>query len=769
MKLRLAAVALIIATTVSCTASRPPAASPAPEGTAPRPAATPWTPTVAANTTPVSPTVTPAVPPAASAAPVTSTATALLPFALPHSAYPDSPRGTVVDTYHGVQVADPYRWLEDTDSAATTAWVAAQNRLTRSLLDSAPGRDAIRARLDRLWDYERFSVPNVRGKRLFFTRNSGLQPQSVWYVVDDDRSEPRVLLDPNTLSTDGTVAIAGTSFSDDGRLMAYAIAGAGSDWQDWHVRDVATGRDLPDILRWTKFTSPEWLPDASGFFYGRFDEPPAGAERTATNYFQKLCLHRLGTAQATDAIVYERTDHKDWQFSPTVSDDGRWLVITVSVGTDRRSMVFLRDLTDGAAKVVELLPDFDAEYRFLGNDGTLFYFRTDLAAPRGRVIAIDLRHPEHAAWRTVVPEAPEALVGVSLIGNTFIASYLKDAASEVKLIALDGTAGGRVTLPGLGSSRGFDGLRHARATYFSFTSFLNPATIYRLDLPDGAVSGFRAPKLAFEPTSFVTERVFVPSKDGTRVPMFLSHRKGLVHTSTTPVLLYAYGGFNISLTPSFSVANLAWMEMGGVAATACLRGGGEYGERWHAAGMLENKQNVFDDFIAAGEWLVANGWTSSARLAIEGGSNGGLLIGAVLNQRPDLFGAALPEVGVMDMLRFHTFTIGWAWVSEYGSSGDEKMFPVLRAYSPLHTIRPGVAYPPTLVTTADHDDRVVPGHSFKYAAALQAGQGGAAPILIRIQTRAGHGAGKPTGKQIDEATDRLAFLTRALNLPAPVF
>lgn len=700
---------------------------------------------------------------------MSATTTALAPFPLPRSNYPNSPRGAVVDTYHGVQVADPYRWLEDTDSAETAAWVAAQNRLTRSLLDAAPGRDAIRTRLERLWNYERFGVPTLRGGRLFFTRNSGLQPQSVWYVADDERAEPRVLLDPNTLSSDGTVAIAGTSFSDDGRLMAYAIAGAGSDWQDWHVRDVATGHDLPDLMRWTKFTTPEWLPDASGFFYGRFDEPPAGAERTATNYFQKLCLHRLGTAQAADTIIYQRLDHKDWQFSPTLSDDGRWLVITVSVGTDRRSMVFLRDLADGVAKVVELLPDFDAEYSFLGNDGAVFYFRTDLEAPRGRVIAIDLRHPERGAWRTVVPEAADALVDVSLIGNTLIASYLKDAASEVRLIGLDGAARVAVQLPGLGSSWGFGGLRRARTTYFSFTSFANPATIFRLDLPGGAVSVFRAPKLAFEPTSFVTERVFVSSKDGTRVPMFLSYRNGLVHTPATPVILYAYGGFNISETPSFSVSNLAWMEMGGVWATACLRGGGEYGESWHAAGMLEHKQNVFDDFIAAGEWLIANGWTSSAKLAIEGGSNGGLLVGAVLNQRPALFGAALPAVGVMDMLRFHTFTIGWAWVSEYGSSADPRMFPVLRAYSPLHTIRPGVAYPPTLITTADHDDRVVPGHSFKYAAALQAAQGGAAPILIRIQTRAGHGAGKPTGKQIDEATDRLAFLTLALNLPVPVF
>ena len=684
-------------------------------------------------------------------------------------AYPAARKGDAVDDYRGARVADPYRWMEELDSAETRAWVESEAALTESYLAAIPEREAIRKRLTELWDYERYTVPFVRGGRTFFTRNTGLQAQSVLYVADSPDAEPRALLDPNMLSTDGTVALSGTSVSDDGKRLAYSTSAAGSDWQEWRVRDVATGADAGDRLEWTKFARAAWTHDGAGFFYGRFDQPPAGAERKAANYFEKLCYHRLGTPQSADAIVYRRDDHKDWQFSPEVSDDGRYLVIRVATGTTRYNAVFVRDLTDPAAKVVELLPDFDASYTFVDNDGPVFYVRTNQGAPNGRLVAVDTRNPGRARWREIVPTGKDALVRVSLVHETFIANYLKDATTSVRLFAMDGKPLGDVKLPGLGAANGFGGTRRDSVTYYSFAGFATPGTIYRFDVATRTSTVFRDTKVKADLAGYETRQVFYTSNDGTRVPMFLSYRKGIRLDGTNPVLLYAYGGFDIPSTPSFSVANLVWMEMGGVYALANLRGGGEYGEAWHEAGMFERKQNVFDDFIAAGEWLVANGYTSKSRLTIFGGSNGGLLIGAVLNQRPDLFGAAIPAVGVMDMLRYQRFTIGWAWASEYGTSDDPKLFPALRAYSPLHNIKPGGCYPPTLVTTADHDDRVFPAHSFKYAATLQAAQGCANPVLIRIETRAGHGAGKPTAKQIGEAADRLAFLVKSLGMPAPKF
>ncbi len=684
-------------------------------------------------------------------------------------AYPAAARSDVTDDLQGVAVADPYRWMEDLDSAETQAWVASERQLTESSLAGIPSREAIGRRLTELWNYERYTVPFVQGGKTFFTGNTGLQAQNVLFVADTPDGQPRGLLDPNALSKDGTVALSGTSVSQDGRLLAYSVSTAGSDWQEWRVRDVATGRDTDDRIEWAKFTRAAWAHDGSGFYYGRFDEPPAGAERKATNYFQKLCFHRLGTPQSADPVVYRRDDHKDWQFGPDVTDDGRYLVIRVSVGTDRRNMVFYRDLKDPESKVVELLPDLDADYSFVDNDGPIFYFRTDQGAPRGRLIAIDTAKPDRANWREVIPEGKDTLVRVSRVHDTFIASYLKDAATAVRLFAEDGKPAGDVTLPGLGSAAGFAGKRTDAQTYYSFTGFTTPVTIYRFDVASRKSTVFRKPQVKSQMFNLETEQVFYTSKDGTKIPMFLSHRKGLKLDGKNPTLLYAYGGFDIPEVPTFSVPNLVWMEMGGVYALANLRGGSEYGEAWHQAGMLEHKQNVFDDFIAAGEWLIANRYTSKRRLAIYGGSNGGLLIGAVLNQRPDLFGAAIPAVGVMDMLRFQKFTIGWAWASEYGTADDPKMFPVLRAYSPLHNIKPGTCYPPTLVLTADHDDRVFPAHSFKYAATLQAAQGCANPVLIRIETRAGHGAGKPTSKLIAEATDRLAFLVRSLGMPVPKF
>jgi prolyl oligopeptidase len=681
--------------------------------------------------------------------------------------YPVAARGHVVDDYHGTKVADPYRWMEDVDSPATRAWVEAENHVTATYLDGIPGRDRIGARLEKLWNYERYDVPFREGGRLFFERNDGLQPQSVLYVTESLDSEPRKLLDPNTLSADGTVALSGLAVSRDGRYLAYSVSSGGSDWQEWHVRSVDTGKDLPDVVHWSKFSTASWAPDGTGFYYGRFAEPAKGEALTQANYYKKIYFHRMGEAQKQDSLVYERNDHKDWGFNTEVSDDGHYLIIPVSVGTDRRNMVFYKELDGPHSPVRELLADFDAGYRFLGNDGPVFYFWTDSEAPRGRVVAVDTRRPSRDAWREVIPQRDETLRSARLFGDTVLAVYLKDAHSQVLLFGLDGKPKGEVRLPGIGTASGFTGHRGDRETFYSFSSFANPGAIYRLDLTSGRSEIVREPRLAFDPDDFVTEEVFYPSKDGTKVPMFLTRRKDVKPSAQTPVLLYGYGGFNIALTPRFSVPNLVWMEMGGVYAQANMRGGGEYGEAWHQAGMLKNKQRVFDDFLAAAEWLIDKGYTSKEKLAISGASNGGLLIGAVLNQRPDLFGAALPAVGVMDMLRFQKFTIGWAWVSEYGSSDDPEMFPVLRAYSPLHNIKAGACYPPTLVTTADHDDRVVPAHSFKYTATLQAAQGCANPVLIRIETRAGHGAGKPVTKRIEEATDTLAFLSASLGIPVP--
>jgi prolyl oligopeptidase len=678
--------------------------------------------------------------------------------------YPVAHNGDVVDDYHGVKVADPYRWMENVDSPETRAWIAAENKLTFAYLDAIPARDAIRGRLTKLWDYERYGVPSEHAGRTFFTRNSGLQPQAALYVLDPGASEPRMLLDPNTLSADGTVALSGEAVSNDGRWLAYSTSAAGSDWQEWRVRDVATAKDTTDLLKWTKFTEAAWTADGQGFFYGRYDEPPAGAELKAANYFQKLYYHKLGTPQSADAIVYRRDDHKDWGFSPKVTDDGRYLIITVWVGTDEHNAIFYRDLQAKDGKVVELLPHFDAQYSSVGNEGPVFFVATTNDAPRGRIVAVDIRKPQPAAWRQVVAERRETLVRASFIHDTLVASYLKDATTEVRLFSSVGKDLGEIALPGLGTAHGFEGRRDDAATYYAFTSFSTPGTIYRYDFATGKSSLFRQPHFDADLGQFETKQVFYASKDGTRIPMFLTYRKGLKLDGSNPTLLYAYGGFNISLTPSFSVPNLVWMEMGGIYAEANLRGGGEYGEAWHKAGMLAHKQTVFDDFIAAAQWLIANHYTSKGKLAIYGASNGGLLIGAVLDQRPDLFGAACPAVGVMDMLRFDKFTIGWAWKSEYGSASDPKMFPVLYRYSPLQNLKPGTHYPPTLITTADHDDRVVPSHSFKYAATMQADQGGDAPILIRIETRAGHGGGRPTDKLINDATDRLAFLVKALGM-----
>jgi len=677
----------------------------------------------------------------------------------------------VVDDYHGTKVADPYRWLEDVDAADTKAWVEAQNCVSFGFLERIPERKAIEARLTKVWDYPKFGVPYKEGGRYFFSKNDGLQNQSVLYTQRSLDDEPAVLLDPNALSEDGTVALSATAVSPDGKYLAYSTSASGSDWQEFRVRDIATGRDLPDQLRWVKFSGASWTKDGRGFFYSRYDEP-AGNALQSVNKNQKLYYHVVGTDQAADRLVFAQPEHPDRGVSAVVSEDGRYVALVVWLGTDRRNRVYYMDLGDPRAPnldapVVKLLDEFDAGYNPVGNDGPVLYLWTDLDAPRGRLIAVDTRRPERAGWRTVIPQGRDVLTGVSLIHGTFVAEYLQDAHSALRLFAKDGTPRGEIGLPTLGSVGGVSGKPDDPEMFFAFTSYLYPTTIYRRDMASGVTEAFQAPTLDFDVSGYETRQVFYTSKDGTRVPMFVTHRKGIPMDGSSPTYLYAYGGFNISITPSFSPAIVPWLEMGGIYAVPNLRGGAEYGEEWHEAGMHEKKQNVFDDFIAAAEYLIAERYTSTPRLAISGGSNGGLLVGAVMTQRPGLFGAALPAVGVMDMLRFHKFTIGWAWVTEYGSADSAHQFPYLYRYSPYHNIEPGTAYPPTLVTTADHDDRVVPGHSFKFAARLQAAQAGPAPILIRIETKAGHGAGKPTSKIIEEQADKWAFLVEVLKMRRP--
>jgi prolyl oligopeptidase len=672
--------------------------------------------------------------------------------------YPPTRRCDQIDVYHGVPVPDPYRWLEDPDSDETAAWVAAQNEVTFRYLEQIAERKEIKQRLTELWDYERFGLPYARGGRYFFTHNDGLQDQSVLHVADSLQAPPRVLLDPNTLSDDGTVALAGWAPSEDGRYLAYGLAADGSDWREWRVKSVTTGEDLPDLLQWIKFSGVAWTPDGRGFFYSRYDQPAEDEQFTETNYYQKLYYHRLGETQDRDQLIYERQDQKEWGFDGQVSEDGRYLVITVWRSTERKNQVFLKSLEDPDAQVVELLSGFDAEYAFLGNNGSLFWFMTDDDAPLRRVIAVDIAHPDRDHWNVVIPEADDVIRGISLVGDRFIVRYLQDARSRVRVFDLAGKPLHDVTLPAIGSAGGFEGRRKDTETFYAFTNDTTPTTIYRYDVRTGTSTVFREPRVDFDPAAYQTEQVFFRSTDGTRLPMFITSKKDLPRDGDNPAVLYGYGGFNVSLTPGFSVSNLVWLEMGGVYAVPNLRGGGEYGRAWHEAGMLEKKQNVFDDFIAAAEWLIDNGFTRAEKLAMRGGSNGGLLVGAMITQRPDLFAAAIPSVGVMDMLRYHKFTIGWAWVSEFGCSDDQSQFQNLFRYSPLHNLKCGTTYPATMVTTADHDDRVVPGHSFKFAAALQHAHRGDPPVLIRIETSAGHGAGTPTAKRIDAAADSLAFL-----------
>ncbi|MBK6898481.1 MAG: S9 family peptidase [bacterium] len=680
-------------------------------------------------------------------------------------AYPAAAKVDVVDDYHGTQVADPYRWLEDVDSEQTHAWVAAQNELTYGYLAKLPARERIKQRLTELWDYPKYGAPFKEGGRYFFSKNTGLQNQSVFYVQESLDAEPRVLLDPNTLSEDGTVSLAGMSIARDGKKMAWATSVSGSDWQTWYVRDIDTGKDLTDKVEWSKFSGASWDEKGEGFYYSRYDAPAAGEDLTGTNFFQKLYYHKVGTPQSQDVLVYERPDHQDWGIGGDVTESGDYLIISIWKGTSPQNLLFYKDLRDPSSKIVELLGEFEAEYGFVEHDGGVFYLTTDLDAPRKRLVAVDTANPAKDAWFELIPQKDITLQGVGMInGDEFVAEYMKDAHSVVYRFDHHGSPLGEVALPGLGSAGGFGGHRADTESFYTFTSFLYPPTIFKYDFKTSVSTVFREPEIDVDLSAYATEQVFYASKDGTKIPMFLVHRKDIKLDGKNPTLLYGYGGFNASMTPYFSISRLQWVEMGGVFAMANLRGGGEYGEEWHQGGMLKNKQNVFDDFIAAAEWLIAEKYTSAAHLACQGGSNGGTLVGAVINQRPELFAAALPAVGVMDMLRFHKFTIGWAWTSDYGSSEDPEMFPVLRAYSPYHNLKDGTCYPATLVTTADHDDRVVPGHSFKYAARIQEAQGCDNPVLIRIETKAGHGGGKPTAKIIEEVADEWAFLAHHLGM-----
>ena len=678
--------------------------------------------------------------------------------------YPYTHQDNQIDRYHGIEVKDSYRWLENPNSDETKAWVAAQNEITFGYLEQIPARDKIKQRITELWNYEKFGIPFKRGERYFYFKNDGLQNQFVLYTLESLDDEPKVLLDPNTLSEDGTVALSGLAISEDGKLMAYGLSTGGSDWIEYKVREVETGKDREDLVKWIKFSGVSWTKDNQGFFYSRYDEPNEKTKLEDINYYQKLYYHRLGMPQSEDTLIYHRTDQKEWGFDGTVTEDGRYLIISVWRGTDPKKLLFYQDLQDPEPKIVELINEFEANYSFIDNNNSVFWLRTNLDAPRGKIIAIDINNPSQNNWQEIIPESEESLKGIGLINNQFIANYLKDARSQIKIFNLDGTFVREVTLPGIGSAGGFDGKKYDTETFYNFTNFTTPPTIYRYDMTTGESTVFRKPNVDLNPEDYQTRQIFYHSKDGTKIPMFITHKKGLKLDGNNPTYLYAYGGFNVSLTPSFSISNLVWMEMGGIYAVPNLRGGGEYGEEWHKAGMKANKQNVFNDFIAAAEWLIANKYTSKDKLAIAGRSNGGLLVGACMTQRPDLFAAALSAVGVMDMLRFHKFTIGWAWCSEYGSPDNEEEFKILFAYSPLHNLIKGEKYPATLITTAERDDRVVPAHSFKFAAALQEAHGGENPVLIRIETKAGHGAGKPTTKIIEEITDKWAFLTDVLGL-----
>ncbi len=674
--------------------------------------------------------------------------------------YPNTATVDVIDAPFGEPVSDPYRWLEAdvrTDQRVRD-WVTSQNKVSGAYLAALPGRDVFEKRLRALFDYERMGVPQKAGTQIFYARNSGLQNQSTLWVRDARTGAERLLIDPNLWAKDGAAALAEWTPTEDGRLLAYSVQDGGTDWRTVKIIDVATGKVRDDEVRWVKFSRLAWKRDGSGFYYSRFPEPKEGGTFQSLNLNQSVWFHEVGTPQTADIPIYATPDRPKLNHSAEVTDDGRWLVISSSSGTDPRNAVTLVAIDERDAKPLALIPGIENDWQLVGAIGNRMWFRTDKDAPKGRIARIDVGR-SRAKPVAIVPEDKDTLVGASMVGTHLIVAYLGDAKSQAERFTLDGKPLGKIDLPGIGTAAGFGGRYGERETFYSFSGFATPPTIYRFDTETNRSEPFFTPKVAFDPGAYVTDQVFYPSKDGTPIPMFIVKRKDL-RAGPAPTLLYGYGGFNVSLTPGFSATRIAWLEQGGVLAVANLRGGGEYGKDWHDAGRLARKQNVFDDFIAAGEYLIAQGTTSKDKLAIQGGSNGGLLVGAVVNQRPDLFAAALPAVGVMDMLRFDQFTAGRYWVDDYGNPAVEADWRALRAYSPYHNIKPGAAYPAVLVTTADTDDRVVPGHSFKYTAALQAADAGTKPHIIRIETRAGHGSGKPTDKIIENAADEWAFIAR---------
>lgn len=678
--------------------------------------------------------------------------------------YPDARRSDQVDDFHGTKVADPYRWMEDTESAETRAWIEAENKITFDYLGKIPEREKIKNRLTELWNYERYGAPaKIADGFYIYTKNDGLQNQSVWYKARSIDDPGTVFFDPNKLRADGTAALNGSNFTDDGKLWAYGVSEAGSDRTTWYVMDTATGQLLPDKLSPNRQGVSAWLKDNSGFYYSSYAPTARGAELKETTKFQKIYFHKMGTPQSEDHVVYERPDNGDYFSGAEISEDGEWLLITVGKGTERMNMVYFKSLKDEKSPILPLITNLENSWNFIGNDGPVFYFQTDKDAPRGKIVKVNVLARSHL-FQDVIPQSADTLNGVQFVNDQFVLNYLQDAHTVIKIHNTDGTFVRDVKLPGIGSAGGFGGKRKDTETFYTFSSFNAPPTIYRYDMKTGKSSLFRKSNVKFDPSVYEVKQVFYNSKDGTKVPMFLTYKKGTKLDGKNPTILYGYGGFNIPSTPGFSIARIGWLEMGGVYAVACIRGGSEYGKDWWKGGSRLNKQNVFDDFAWAAKWLIANKYTSTPKLAIQGGSNGGLLVGATLNQHPELFGAAIPQVGVMDMLRFTKFTIGWAWTSDYGSPDDPTDFKAMFAYSPYHQAKPGTKYPATLVTTADHDDRVFPAHSFKYTAAMQRAQAGEAPILIRIQTRGGHGAGLPTALAIEQQADIYAFLVKNLGM-----
>jgi prolyl oligopeptidase len=683
--------------------------------------------------------------------------------------YPKINKGDVVDDYFGTKVSDPYRWLEDADSPETAEWIKKENELTQSYLQKLPDRTLFRERLTKLLNFERFTVPSWEGHRYIYRKNDGLQNQSVIYTLKNLSDAPEVLLDPNKLAADGTIAITSTDVSDDGRLLAYGIAASGSDWNVIRIKDIAANEDIPDLVQWVKFSEPSWTKDSKGFFYARFPEPQKSKDQTFEKLSnQKLYYHRVGDPQANDAVVYERSGDPDLIFDGSVSHDGRYLFVEIHKGTELPNQLFFKDLSDPLAPRMDgpfqpVFPEFEAEVKIIGSLANRLFVLTDLHAPKYKIVEIDLNNPDRGNWKEIVPETKDLLDSAALVGGKLIVNYLVDAKNELSVYDLEGGKQTDIPLPSLGSVGGLSSDVDRPELFYAFTSYLYPTTIYRYDVGTSKNEVFKRPSVDFDPDSYETEQIFYTSKDKTRVPMFLVHKKGLARDGSSPVYLTGYGGFNVSVTPSFSASFLSWIEKGGICAVPNLRGGGEYGREWHEAGIKEHKQNVFDDFAAAAQTLVDLKYTNAGKIAIIGASNGGLLIGAAITQHPELFGAAVSQVGVLDMLRFQKFTIGWAWQSDYGSSDTAEGFRYLIKYSPLQNIVGGKCYPPTLITTGDHDDRVLPGHSFKFAATLQAAQGCGNPILIRIDGKAGHGSGKPVAKVIDEQSDMLAFMWNAVS------